>query len=119
MDLYHFEIGFPDTFKAPTHLVRLRWTKHADRARTNDRYGDIPRATFLDLSKCQVIEIGVEAGKVIKYVMRTRLDDERDLCIVLIPGKEWTIKTVWVNLKTDLHKTLDRSKYVNLQSAAR
>lgn len=112
MDLYHSEIRLPDGFVAPTARVALEWTRHADRARLNDRYGEIPRFKTATLGRLSVVEVGVEGGRVVKILFRGRLDNERDVCMVLIPGKVWRVKTVWVNLRTDQHGTLDRSKYV-------
>lgn len=112
MDLYHSEIGLPAGFRAPTGRVSLEWTRHADRARKDDRYGEIPRFKTATLDRLTVVEVGVEGGKVVKILFRGRLDNERDVCMVLIPGRVWRVKTVWVNLATDTHRTLDRSKYV-------
>lgn len=112
MDLYHAEIGLPKNFRIPTARVELVWTRHADKARTDDRYGVIPRVATLPLKAFKVIEVGMEAGKVAKVVVRGHLDAERDVIFVLIPGKKWVVKTVWFNLRTDVHTTLDRSRYV-------
>ena len=52
-------------------------------------------------------------GRVAKVVVRAELDDVNDVVLVLIPGpREWRVKTVWLNNRTDSHKTLDRSRYV-------
>lgn len=112
MELFHADIRLPEGFVAPTARVPLRWTRHADEARKNDRYGDIPRFKTATLRRLSVVEVGVENGKVVKILFRGRLDDTRDVCMVLIPGREWTVKTVWVNERNDAHKTLDRSRYV-------
>lgn len=112
MELYHADIRLPEGFVAPTARVVLRWTRHADEARTNDRYGDIPRFKTATLGRLQVVEVGMQSGRVAKILFRGRLDDTRDVCMVLIPGKSWTVKTVWVNERNDAHTTLDRSKYV-------
>lgn len=112
MDLYHAEIGLPKGFRLPTARVELVWTRHADAARTHDRYGVIPRVATLPLSSFKVIEVGVEGRKVAKVVIRGHLDAKRDVIFVLIPGKKWIVKSVWMNLRSDSHKTLDRSRYV-------
>lgn len=113
MDLYHADIRLPDGFVAPTARVRLRWTRHADVARSNDRYGEIPRFQTATLGRLKVIEVGVENNKVVKILFRGRLDDTRDVCMVLMPVRDfWLVKTVWCNVSDDGHQTLDTSRYV-------
>lgn len=109
MDLYHTEIGLPRWFKAPTAVVTPRYGDHSRFEAKVDRYGHIELPKTLDLSKMKVIEVGVVGGRVKKILFRGSLDSRRDLCIVLVDGI--FVKTVWVNLKTDAHRNLDRSKY--------
>jgi hypothetical protein len=111
MDLYHFEIGLPAGFIPPSQTVRVSYSRHAAKAATNDRYGQMDLPDLLPLSQGKVIEVGMENGKVAKILFRFTYDDTLDMCIVLIPG-QWFAKTVWFNERTDLHRTLDRSKYV-------
>ncbi len=113
--LYHSSIRLPDGFVAPTGKVELRWTSHAKSEAVKDRYAAIPEFKALTLKRFQVIEVGVTNGRVSKIVFRGRLDDTNDVVIVLIPNgsKPWTVKTCWINRKTDTHRTLDNSKYVH------
>lgn len=91
----------------------MAWTRHAEGARLTDRYGEIPKVPIVDLAQCKPIEVEVEGRRVRKVVVRTNLDAMYDLVLVLIPGPNaWTVKTVWLNSVKDLHKTLDRSRYV-------
>lgn len=114
MDLFHSEIRLPDGFVAPTARVRLLWTKHADRARRDDRYGMIPRFETATLGNLRVIEVGMENGRIAKILFRGQMNADLDVCMVLMPTTRtsWTVKTVWINERNDSHKTLDRSKYV-------
>lgn len=113
MDLYHTDIRLPDGFRLPNRMVELEWTRHAEGARHNDRYGTIPRVPVVNLGLCRTIEVGLEGRRVRKVVVRTELDDTNDMILVLVPGPgKWTVKTVWINQKNDTHRTLDRSKYV-------
>jgi hypothetical protein len=112
MDLYHRDIRLPSGYRLPARVVELVWTKHAERARGNDRYGEIPRIPVVNLAYCDTIEVGVEGSRVAKVVVRTAFDANVDLVLVLIPGARWTVKTVWFNEVNDTHKTLDRTKYV-------
>lgn len=57
-----------------------------------------------------LIEIEVLNGIPFKLVARRGFTPTEDLVIVIL-RKERLIKTVWVNRKTDLHFTLDKSPY--------
>jgi hypothetical protein len=111
--LYHSEIFLPSWFTAPTRRVRIDYGHHAKREALVDRYGEIALPAFINLRRFRVIEVGVIDGRVSKILFRGKLDNERDLCIVLIPrgDKPWYCKTVWVNVNSDQHKTLNRSRY--------
>ncbi|QWT30094.1 hypothetical protein SEA_TUNATARTARE_232 [Streptomyces phage TunaTartare] len=112
--LYHFEIALPKGFSAPQQRVRINYGAHARKEAFQDRYGKIKLPGFITLRRFQVIEVGMIDGKVSKILFRGKLDDTRDLCIVLIPGvdnKPWFCKTVWVNLNNDQHRTLDTTRY--------
>lgn len=109
MALYHTEIGLPKWFTAPACTVSPRYGDHARFEAQVDRYGKIQLPKTIDLSKFKVIEVGAEGQRVTKILFRGSLDAKRDLCIVLQP--DGYAKTVWVNLKSDTHRTLDRSRY--------
>lgn len=113
MELYHADIRLPEGFRLPARLVQLSYSRHALRAATDDRYGEIPLTPVLNLEYCQTIEVGLEDRRVKKVVVRTELDDDNDVVFVLIPEPgAWFVKTVWINRRNDCHKTLDRSRYV-------
>lgn len=115
MNLFHTDIGLPKNFVKPTGRVRLVWSRHADRARTDDRYGIIRRFSTATLDRLNVIEVGMEGEKVCKILFRGRYTEDLDVCMVLVPMTKgsWLVKTVWVNERNDTHRTLDRSKYVS------
>lgn len=113
MELYHADIRLPEGFRLPNRVVNLYWTRHAEAARTNDRYGFIPPIPVLDLGQCNTVEVELDGRRVNKVVVRTPFDTYNDLVLVLIPGVgAWTVKTVWFNRANDTHKTLDRARYV-------
>jgi hypothetical protein len=115
--IYHADLGLPSDFVAPTHRIEISYGAHPDshaRAEARaDRYGEIRLPKTLSLKRMKVIEVGVEDGRISKILFRGRLDETRDLCIVLIPkgNKPWFAKTAWVNTTEDTHKTLDKSRY--------
>jgi len=112
--LYHSDIVLPAGFKAPQQRISISYGSHARKEALQDRYGSIRLPNTLRLHRMRVIEVGMVGDKVSKILFRGRLDDRRDLCIVLIPGVDkqpWRCKTVWVNLNSDKHKTLNHSRY--------
>ena len=109
MALYHTQIGFPAWYKAPTFVVEPKYGNHARFEAQVDRYGKINLPKTLNLANFKPIEIEVINGLITKTLFRGTLDATRDLCIVL--DRTGFVKTCWVNLKTDLHRTLDRTKY--------
>jgi len=111
MALYHKDVFMPPGLKLPTGSMSLNYGGHARMESIADRYGSIKLPNVIDFDNFEPIEVEVnERGKVVKVLYRGSLDNRRDLCIVIIPSKRF-VKTVWVNLKTDKHKTLDTSKY--------
>jgi hypothetical protein len=128
--LYHTEIGFPKNFVPPKGRYELEWGTHALDEAAKDRYGKVPTPKTLVVDKMKIIELGVKNGKVSKILYRGTLacaicrenetpqanctHPKRDMCIVVIPKpnkQPWYVKTVWINLQSDKHKTLDGSKY--------
>lgn len=119
---YHKDIGFPTNLRRPAGEHSLSHTRHSREAAQNDRYGPfywLPTLMNLPASNSRsdikLIECDALAdGTVLKAVYRMPYDRERDLCLVLLfdrgPGQA-LVKTVWGNLATDTHKTLDASKY--------
>lgn len=110
--LYHADIFIPEWFEAPTERATLTYSRHALYAMNNDRYGAIPMFRTIPLSVFTLIELGVREDKVSKIVVRGRYDETRDVVFVLIPRDgDYFVKTVWFNLRTDSHKTLNRNRY--------
>jgi len=109
MPLYHRELGFPSHMRF-REVVGLTPSTHARRAASDDRYGSFEIPTSFDPVTWTVIEIEVINGALVKIVARKALDSTRDLVMAFLI-REKLIKTVWVNLASDTHKTLDKSLY--------
>ena len=112
--LYHRDVFFPKEFGdlfGRTYCMRL--TKHAQNACVSDRYGLITPPKSFTIQAGQIIEIEIVGGQCSKVVIRQAYDATRDIIIVFIPeGTTAVCKTFWINLKTDVHKTLDRTRYI-------
>lgn len=96
---------------------RLIWSSHAQREILNDRYGILPPHEYVrSFVGCNwtVIEVETnEFGRVIKAVVRREVDERRSLVLVVIPDgiDEGLVKTMWLQLNSDDHNTLNKSAY--------
>jgi len=61
----------------------------------------------LDSRDCDIFEI--EDTDLRKYALRVSYNKVEDLCIVV--DETGFVRTVWLNRKTDNHRTLDKSQY--------
>ena len=112
--LYHSEVFMPEEFKTPVFRGVLRYGPHSLKEATTDRYGEIPLPIEFHPEGARLIEsevrvIGINA-RVIKQLWRKPLDETRDLVMAITDSGY--VKTVWVNLRSDTHRTLNRSRYV-------
>ncbi len=113
MALYHYTTGLPKTFEAPTDRIELIYTKHALAAALDDKHGAFRLPKSITQSRFKVIEVETRGEEVYKIVLRGSLDNERDLCVALVPA-ERVVKTVWLSDKNDWHTTLDASRYTKV-----
>ena len=113
--IFHSDVFMPARYAAPCHEGKLEYTGHAKREAAKDRYGKIDLPDEFHAGSGQLIETEVqydgEEVRVVKQLWRQPLDERRDLVMAIVPGGR--VKTVWVNLSTDKHVSLDRSLYVH------
>ena len=109
MPLYHKDIGFPKNmrFKA---IEGLTPSQHALREANSDRYGGFTLPTSFDPASWVVIEKEVINGALNKIVARKAYDATRDIVMAFLIQPK-VIKTAWINVRDDSHKTLDRRAY--------
>lgn len=114
--LFHYQLGFPARAKLRFGTLNLVWTKHALSECSADRYGIINPPQTLDTEKAQVIEAELHKNDyghslwTEKVVYRIPYTETKDMVLVVIPSSG-RVKTVWINMKEDMHRTLDGSKY--------
>ena len=111
--LFHKDVYIPDAGKIPVFEGRLTYGRHAVNVSASDsRLPDIPLPDFLVPKNAQLIEVEMEAGteRVLKQVWRQRLDETRDLVLVVLASG--FVKTTYVNARNDQHSTLRKSAYV-------
>jgi hypothetical protein len=115
--LYHKEIFLP---MSVSHLFgrkyKLNYSRHAKLACVQERYGVINNPPFeLEITKDNLIEVEIEGNVLIhKVVIRLPYDKDKDIALAIIPDGEFaTVKSLWANLKTDKHFTLQKELYSN------
>ena len=118
---YHKDVGFPpnwirDYAKFITNLPELRPSEHWQKERSYKHNFSITKA---QLKPSDIFELAyTNDGKLIKVGYRiknlSKIDDV--IVIILYNGK---IVTSWLNSKSDVHKTLNTSKYIPQQLGAR
>lgn len=112
--LYHKDIGFPENWVTmlPRNFspatMTLSYGSHARAEALSDKYGSIQLPQRL--SKAVPFEIEVQNGTVVKIGVRMPHDELNDIIVIFQP-KDGFVRTVWLNRKTDSHKTLDAGKY--------
>ena len=109
MPLYHKDVGFPKNMKFRA-VDGLTPSMHALRESTSDRYGGFTLPISFNPVDWTVIEIETVNGALNKIVARKAYDAARDIVMVFLPQSK-LIKTCWINLSTDKHKTLDKGAY--------
>ena len=60
---------------------------------------------------CDIIEVEIKNSNLYKMVLRKSYNDTCDITIV-IQVDSLNVKTVWLNEKSDSHKTLNKSRYI-------
>lgn len=114
MALYHIDLGFPAGSNLPVGGYEIHYTRHALTEAHNDKYGQFVLPEFVVLDGSETFELEVVGGSSVKAVVRVRYDERMDLCLVLVPGSapgHAVCKTVWLNERTDTHKTIKYGRY--------
>lgn len=114
--LYHTEIFVPKELQIKLKyltgkVVNLTYTRHAILAANEDRYGAVNLLSTYTFNPADIIELETDqAGNLIKILVRIKYDKTRDICMAILAGGR--VKTLWLNLASDKHQTLDRTRYV-------
>lgn len=110
--LFHKDVFMPASARSPVFEGKLRYSHHAISASQTDRFGDITLPAMFSVANAELIEseLSDDGAIVLKQVWRQPLDDKRDL--VLAITRDGRVKTVWINLRSDKHRTLQAGKYV-------
>lgn len=121
MNLYHRKVFWLDIFNIQINqLLSMPYvlSKHVvDHLQAPNRSHNITMeelSTAINIivnKRVRAFECGVENGQVLKFATRVKLKD-KDVSIVFAKSDDvLLITTYWVNQSTDLHRTLDKSKY--------
>jgi hypothetical protein len=110
--LFHTDVFMPQRYRQPVFEGVLRYGPHAKNARQSDRFGsfDLPRVFCAANAQLIEVEYDEQKDKIVKQVWRQQLDDRRDIVLVICPNG--FVRTAWINLRSDKHKTLNAARYV-------
>lgn len=119
---YHREVYLPSSISRliPRVKLALVYTNHALRASQSDRYGRIALPDQVDLSDpgADIFELTIEKTRggrprVSALLARIPYDTLFDVTfVVVLENAIGVVKTVWLNLRDDRHRTLNRAAYV-------
>jgi len=109
--LYHKQLGLPQVAASLFgRSFRLNYGHHAKHACLNDRYGLISAPPFVvTVNEFNLIELECDKNIITKFVIRLPYDAKFDVVLAIQP--DGFVRTIWKNEKSDLHFTLDKSKY--------
>lgn len=115
--LYHKDVFLPRRIRVsvPTGIQRLNYSQHARNAAMNDRYGVIPLTDRIDFGTMEIVEVEHDGRKLLKTVLRENGQEKNRVFVVVPIPNGWLVKTVWYNLASDTHRTLNKSAYVKAQ----
>jgi len=108
--LYHAEVYLPiaeSEFKFG--MVPLTYSRHARFAALDDRYGQINLPPVLNTNTAKLVEIEVKTGRIVKIVYRAKYNSEFDIVFAIAVGGY--VKTVWLNMRDDVHASLRSKEY--------
>lgn len=112
LELYHAQVHLPAAFARPIFEGRLNYGAHAKNAAKSDRYGhfELPECFFARNARLIEAELDTDRNIITKQVWRQQLDSHRDL--VLVINRDGFVRTVWINLRSDRHTSLNTARYV-------
>jgi hypothetical protein len=94
------------------------YSMHALRSALADRHGAFTPPASLRIVNADIVEAEYVAGKVVKVIARIPLNEKLDMVFALVDplrdgglrGDLVTVKTVWLNEKTDTHTDEDMGR---------
>lgn len=89
-----------------------RYSHHAIEASADDRYGKIELPDSFNLSRMELVELEVVNNRPFKAVVRMHYDYRNDLVVVILL-ETFVVKSVWLNRKSDNHRTLRNPENYN------
>lgn len=117
---FHVEVGFPKLLILPAGTHALQYSRHAIEQAKSDKYGDCSAGLpqLLNFSKVVIFEVESENRVLKKIVCRTAYNLDLDLILAISTedSRNFVVKTVWLNDKSDTHSTLKADVYNSPES---
>lgn len=110
-ETFNVATGVPDATFHEVPRGALRYSRHARDEGVRDRYGAVHDLPPKLTQEFRVVEAVYVNGRPVKKVIRgpVKGSPEKDLVLVVLL-EDLYVKTVWINLKSDSHKTLKRDR---------
>jgi len=106
---YHKDVFMPSHALNAYRPFFLRYGTHAKNQCDADRYGKISPVYKVTVNQENLVELTLDGLRITKLLVRVPHDGKHDVCIVfLVDG---FVKTCWLCMKSDTHKTLKRHLY--------
>ena len=111
--LFHKNIVMPrEIAELKSVTIHPHVSRHAREAAQSDRYGAIMIPTLITFSGADIIEAEITGGSAVKLLIRRPYDASRDIVFAVgFRNNESFLKSVWFNLRNDVHSTLKREIY--------
>jgi hypothetical protein len=125
MKMYHRDVFMPrgirkqfTQLKCDASTVHyFEYSQHAKNAAQNDRFGQIELTSRLTLDTMELIEVEHDGNKIVKVVIREVGQEKNRVWAIIPTGRgKWLVKTVWINLANDKHRTLNVTPYEQKKS---
>jgi len=89
---------------------QLRYSPHSKEQMETKGIDEAPN--FINLTQVEIVEMEVARGKPFKILARQVYDGEFDIVHVILL-KSMVVKTVWLNRRSDKHRTLrNKSQFI-------
>ncbi len=107
---FHKDVFLPK-LRLPNVARKLEYTRHALNAAQDDKYGDLTSFLPLELNfaECELVECRLEGNRVTQLLLRVNVAVGLDLVLAVGVGNR--VYTVWGNLTSDQHRTLNQNLY--------
>lgn len=122
--LFNAATGIPEKLiqRVAGLRLNLHWTRHAKQQAVEDKYGVLPPGAYPERfcweQSWSLVEVETDdRHRITKFVVRRPADANRSIVLVIRPddfAPSGRVVTMFLNLNTDTHKSLDTTKFAKV-----